>query len=472
MEGLYSLSPRAIWTVLKDEHFSFWMVCGYLVLEYFRPQSIIPALDVVPWDKLFVGLCAVSLLADPQRRWVRNRTNLWMTLFLGVIVFSSFFAEYPTVSWSHWFDFFGWYVIYFLIINTVTTSRRYFIFIGIFLLASFKLSLFGAKTWVLRGFGFRKWGIQGPPGFFENSGELSIQMLMFAPIAYELALFFKSRLSRTGYWIAMAVPVTGVMTVLGASSRGAQIALAYQAYRTKFKGKLNLKLLVVLAAIAWGCWALLPDAQKARFLTIGDDKSSQQRLYYWQAGVRMIEKHPLLGVGYFNFQPYFAIHESNEILYGVAQLPHNIFVQVGTDAGLIGLGVFLMLIRCNLRTAREIQLMCAEEEGHPSFAGSMARGLSISTWGFVIAGQFVTVTYYPFLWINLALTVSLANIVARSAQQVREIAHARQSAILAQAVDSPGPEPAAAGRPRPRFGPLARHDRFRGKPRRPQSPGD
>jgi hypothetical protein len=35
----------------------------------------------------------------------------------------------------------------------------------------------------------------------------------------------------------------------------------------------------------------------------------------------------------------------------------------------------------------------------------------------VIAGQFNTVSYYPFLWINLALTVSLANIVRRAGQR-------------------------------------------------------
>src|SRR6185437_3907717 len=203
-----------------------------------------------------------------------------------------------------------------------------------------------------------------------------------------------------------------------------------------------------------------------------DDNTSVQRLEYWSAGIQMIKDHPYLGVGYFNFPPYFAVHYPEELWHGTAQLPHNIFIQVGTDAGLTGLAIFLMLIYRNLRMARDIQRECESKSGAPKFAASVAKGLGTATWGFVIAGQFVTVTYYPFLWINLALTVSLANIVARSAQQGREIAHARQSAILAQAVDSPGPEPAAAGRPRPRFGPLARHDRFRGKPRRPQSPGD
>ncbi len=92
-------------------------------------------------------------------------------------------------------DFFGWYVIYFLVINIVTTEARFLLFLAVFLLCSFKLSLFGAKTWTLRGFAFTKWGLQGPPGYFENSGEFAIQMLMFSPLAYELARFLKPHVS-------------------------------------------------------------------------------------------------------------------------------------------------------------------------------------------------------------------------------------------------------------------------------------
>lgn len=417
-EDLYRFEWKALWSQFKSEHFSFWMICIYFVLEYVRPQSIIPALDVLPWDKVIVGLTTIGLLADPGKRWVKNQVNVWMTLFLGVILTSSALAFFPTVSWPHWFDFFGWYAIYFLIINTVTTAERFYIVLLIYLLASFKLSLFGARTWVSRGFGFRGWGIQGPPGYFENSGELSIQMLMFSPIAYELVLFLKPYLGRTKFWIAMVVPLTGAMTVMGASSRGSQVGLAVQSILTAIKRKLSLKVLIGIAIVAWAGYALLPAPEKARFMSAGDDNTSVQRLEYWSAGIQMIKDHPYLGVGYFNFPPYFAVHYPEELWHGTAQLPHNIFIQVGTDAGLTGLAIFLMLIYRNLRMARDIQRECESKSGAPKFAASVAKGLGTATWGFVIAGQFVTVTYYPFLWINLALTVSLANIVAKSAAAV------------------------------------------------------
>jgi hypothetical protein len=36
-------------------------------------------------------------------------------------------------------------------------------------------------------------------------------------------------------------------------------------------------------------------------------------------------------------------------------------------------------------------------------------------WGFLIAGQFVTVTYYPFFWINLAMMVATGNVARQMA---------------------------------------------------------
>jgi hypothetical protein len=417
MDKLYTLNPWALWSQFRKEHFAFWMICLYLIMEYLRPQAIYPSLDLLPWGKVFLGLAAIALPMDPHRCRVRDATNWWMTLFLVVLIVASIFATFPSISWSHWFDFFGWYVIYFLIITIVTTGARYFIFLVIFLLANFKLSFFGAHTWASRGFAFENWGIVGPQGFFENSSDLSTEMLMFTPIAFELALFVKPRVTRVTYWFLMLGAVTGAMTILAASSRGSQLGLAVQAAWVAIQRKLKLKILVGIGLIAGIGYALLPAAQKARFASAGTDDTSIQRLNYWKAGLKMIENHPVLGVGYFNFSAVYPAYDPNHLWHGKAQLPHNIFIEVGTDAGLIGLGIYLILIYRNLKGAREIRRACKVNPEAPAFAASVAKGLGLATWGFVIAGQFNTVGYYPFLWINLALTVSLANIVRTAAQR-------------------------------------------------------
>lgn len=421
IEDLYALKPRAFWQQLKQEHFSFWMICTYLFVEYVRPQSIFPSIDVLPWAKVFLILSLIGRVMDRNTKWVSDPANIWLTLFLGAIVISSALATYPPYAWAHFMDFFGWFLIYFLVINIVTTERRFLIFLAVFLLASFKLSFFGAKTWTLRGFAFTKWGIQGPPGFFQNSGEYAIQMLMFSPVAAELALFLKPFLTKLRFYLLLLFPVTGAMSVMGASSRGAQIALVYQLYGTILKGRLNFKTLALAALVIYAGISLLPEEQKARFSSAGDDNTSQQRLLYWKRGIQMIEEHPAFGVGFFNFPVYMAAHypeDVGHIVYdqngvGSSELPHNIFIQVGTDAGAVGLLLFAALILRTAKAAREIRLLARAHPGPPKPFAALAKGFLVALWGFVIAGQFVTVTYYPFFWINLAFMVSLKNI-ARS----------------------------------------------------------
>ena len=428
MDKLYTFNPKALWSQMRKEHFAFWMVCLYIMLQYFDPMAIHPALAIIPWDKVALVLAALSWPLDPKRRWVRDPANIWMTLFLFVILIASAFAIFPSISFHYWFDFIDWFIIYFLVINIVTTQERYFLVLVLFLLANFKLSFFGARTWALRGFAFRNWGLAGPPGFFGNSSDFSGEMLMFAPIAFELALFLKPRVRRITYWFVMLGAVTGAMSVLGASSRGSQVALAFQGGWMAIQRKLKLKILLAVALLLGIGYMMLPAGEKARFAVAGSDSTSIQRLDYWRGGLRMIEHHPLLGVGYFNFAPVYAVEYPNDLWHGKAQLPHNIFIQVGTDAGLIGLAVFLMLIARNLKVARDIRRICEKNESAPAFAASVAKGLTLTTWGFIIAGQFNTVAYYPFLWINLALTVSLGHIVKEA------IARPQSAAPLVQQI--------------------------------------
>jgi hypothetical protein len=67
----------------------------------------------------------------------------------------------------------------------------------------------------------------------------------------------------------------------------------------------------------------------------------------------------------------------------------------------------------------------------------MAQGLDCSLVGYLVAGFFVTVLYYPFFWINLAMTVALHNA-------------ARNAVAAAGGVGGggrvPAPVPAAVGR--------------------------
>jgi O-antigen ligase len=119
----------------------------------------------------------------------------------------------------------------------------------------------------------------------------------------------------------------------------------------------------------------------------------------------MIKENPFLGVGFYNFSTYYDNHYSYDLLYPHAELPHNIFIQVGTDTGFIGGTIFFMIFVVGFGTVRKIYIF---KNATPIERAAVA-GLGYGLLGFLIAGQFVTITYYPFMWIHLAFIVALYN---------------------------------------------------------------
>jgi len=388
-----------------EEGFSFWMISCYLFVEYVRPQSIMPALDVLPWGKLFLVLSGVSFMLQKKKVWVKSFVNKPLIWYLILVLVSSAYAIDPDFSRKNWVNYFGWVISFFLIINLVNNRMRFYIFVLIFFAASLKLSIFGSYTWALRGVSFTSWGIKGPPGFFENSGEYAIQMLMFFPLALG---FMWASWSRAKLWekaILVAMVITPILAIMAASSRGAQLALLVQLIFLFRKKIFSAKYVLFALSIGFSALLLLPDEQKDRFKSIGDDKSSRQRMLYIENGVEMIQNNPMLGVGYFNFPIYYTRHYRSDMLFKHAEHPHNLFIQVGSDVGIPGLVVYMLIVFGFFRTANAITVSPEDQ-----LSSSLRDGLVVGVVGFLVAAQFVSVVYYPFFWIALAFVVALKNI--------------------------------------------------------------
>src|SRR5690606_18831128 len=147
---------------------------------------------------------------------------------------------------------------------------------------------------------------------------------------------------------------------LGSSSRGGQLALVVQLLIKYYKNIFRVKSLIIIVAIVTIGWALLPQEQKDRFTEAGQDKTSEQRLLYWKNGIDMLGDHPFVGVGYFNFIPYYERYYPEGMLYESAELPHNIFIQVSSELGWMGFIPYLALIASGMLAARAVRVTTSE----------------------------------------------------------------------------------------------------------------
>ena len=434
VDRLLGLDPRAFLRFFAREPLPFWCLCFYVMIEYVRPQQVYPVIDFLPWGELSLALTILTFVASGIRPRKAQILDTGMVVFSVVVVASSLTAFMPAVARENWSLYLSWVLLYVLTSFIVTTPRRFFIFLALFFLWSLKMSQHGARTLAMRGFAFADWGANGGPGWFQNSGEFAIQMCIFLPMSFHFMVSLRDRLPRWAFWGGMALlPGTAALSIVATSSRGGQLAAAVvtlfligQFPKRRVKGFAAVAIMLALL------WTLIPPEQKQRFTEMGEDDTSQSRLTYWRHGLEIMREHPLLGVGYKNWGPYYVRYYNPE-----GEVSHNIFIEAGSEMGYLGLAAFVFLIVgtfvLNWRTRRLSRRIPRWEP----FLRSAALGLDAALIGFMVSGFFVTVLFYPFFWMNLSLTAALHESTRR----------ARREAAAAQAVAlAPPPRPAAAWR--------------------------
>jgi O-antigen ligase len=426
---LYRLGPLAIWRYLQTQPASFWFVTIYLFFEYVRPQQLFPSIDVLPWGQVTLGLTTLALILGTKGFRRMTPADTALGVYAAVVLLSTITAYMPLESVRNYIFFFSWVLVYFLITNIVVTEKRFVVFMLAFLLYNAQMAFGAMKQWASFGFGFRTWGVTGGAGWFNNSGEFGVAMCIFFPIAFYFALGLRDRLAKWKFLLLMAMAGSAVLGTVASSSRGALVGVAAAGMWMLVTSKYSVRAMIAAEVLVLVVLFVLPSQQKARFQSVGEDKSSVSRLTYWRHGLEMTRDHPVLGVGYFNWLPYY------QRTYSVkGQLPHNIFIQAMAELGYTGLAAFLGLIGAtlvvNARTRRR-----AARAPNGRFVFLMAHSPDAALMGFLASGFFVTVLYYPFFWINLSMTVALHE-VAR-----RELVPA---AAPVKAVE-PGRRPAAAG---------------------------
>lgn len=404
MKDLYAIKLSDIWARLKGERASFWLICAYLFLEYVRPQSIYPGLDVLPYAFLTVLLAFIAYVFEGNHQGVKNTENKLLVFFLLTILASSAVAYSPTVSFGNLQLFITWLVIYYLIIHIVNTEQRFFIFFLSYLIYNFKMSQHGFLSWASVGFEFRDWGVTGAPGWFQNSGEFGIELCIFLPLSIYFILSLKQYWGKLKILFFLLLPFTAIASVIATSSRGALVGSAAALLWMVGKSKARIKALLAISIILAGVYSYIPPEQYKRLQASGEDRTSVARLTRWKAGAEMMDEYPYLGVGYANWMTYVRDFYPGQDM----GLPHNIFIDAGAELGYTGLTIFGLMILYTLVNNYRTRKMAAAIDN--KFIYNTAHGLDAALIGFIVSGSFVSVLYYPYFWINMAFTVALNNV--------------------------------------------------------------
>lgn len=400
---------------------SFFFALLYLVAEYMRPQTMYDAIAWVPFGQLAILGLLAAVIVEGRARLNANRLNGLLLAYLGWFAIAYFDAVRQELALQPLIDFSKWVVIYFLLINTINSRAKLYFFLLLLLLLNFKYAQYATRLWVAAGFYSDPRGLNAGGGigssFFQNPNDFGIAMSTVLGLAYAMIAGDKARWLGfiRAQWFHAANAAVVLLAILASSSRGAALGAAAVAMGIWAKSDKKIAALVLLAFIAVATVSLIPDDNWERFRNMGteQDESGQSRLSLWSAGIRMALENPLTGVGPNNF--VFVNTQFYMSMYAVVQ--HNVFIQAASELGFPGLFLFVLMIVAAFRNHRETRRILAEHKVRDPFLTAMSHGLDFSLFAFCVNGFFITVLYYPFVWMLFILGVGLRDVALQRAAE-------------------------------------------------------
>ncbi len=426
MNELYKLNFFSILGEFKKQSAGFWWLCIYVIIEYTRIQTIYPALDVIPLAQISILIAILSTLSrkstGPRVPDAEGISKLFY-FYSFVIFLSSLLAYNSSVSFDSIVIHINWIILFVIIVKQIDTEKRFYLFLIVFFLVNLKMSQHAYRVWAERGFSFASWGLSGSPGWFKNSGEFAIEMCVFFPLAYYFIFSLRTHWSKAKtFALIFILPCSAILSVIGSSSRGGLIAMVFSVFYMSLFTQYKKNILLGIALLGVLVTLFLPEESKDRFRNIGKDSDSLHRLYLWEKGVDMYKRKPLFGVGYENYNIYYLRNYTSfeekelerDVSSGTVEIVsacHNIFIQALSETGTIGIFVLFLLMLKNYRMNNHTRRLARENKD--IFNENIALALNASMLAFIVGGQFVTILYYPFYWMNLAMSTAHHNVVAQ-----------------------------------------------------------
>jgi putative inorganic carbon (hco3(-)) transporter len=258
---------------------------------------------------------------------------------------------------------------------------------------------------------FRVSGPIGDPNFYAQI------LVVIVPLAFHFMLSEKKLILRLLAAWSLAVCS---LSIIFTFSRGGAVALGAVLVCLLIYRKLRPLELILIALLIIGMAAFLPDQYSARLLTIAqigtgqtdvrEEVSLRGRLSELLVSWQMFNDHPLIGVGVGNYPQYYQSYSRQVGLDPRTENrePHNLFLEVAAETGIIGLSIFFLVLYFSFRGIRQAWLTFKKTGINPY--ADMVAFYGIAFAGYLTAALFIHGAYPRYLWLLVGLALSLPQV--------------------------------------------------------------
>lgn len=377
--ALFLLAVALFAAVRRSKH-------GMILLAlsvFINPASLIWGLNDLHIPLLIGAATFVAVVREgrlARRGAMGQLQSVLFLLLMGFLTLSAASGAYPARTFPMLENWVKLFILFSLVLRVVDDETDVHD-LWFFILGAFGLLALRGVYHYLSGYD----EIGGLP--YSTTGDrndFAMVLAMCCPVAH---FFFRTR---TGVmklaFLGLEVLMMGV-TILTYSRMGFLLVVLYAGILfLQSPRRLLLGFLMVPAALI--AFSLAPESLVQRVESIGEyeqDDSSMGRIRAWRAGLKMMEGRPLTGVGLNSFEVpdnYMRYADLSPGSEDIPRVAHNAYVQIGAEAGVPALLLFLSLIGTTLFKGWRLRRESTDERGR-LFANAMLISLLLYSCGAV-----------------------------------------------------------------------------------------
>lgn len=394
-------APRTSFGVPRREavatsgRLGFGLLLLYMVVEYGRPQDLVPPLRSVP-----VGvLVALPLLGVLGRSL--SRLEPLERIFLPYAALATVMAAWVPFAYNNFWAFqtFKTIVLYGIVLLAfvafVTSSSR---MRGVVRLWVALLALQGVHGLLAAG--------RGTGAYFGDENDYAMAMNLGLALVVFGFRAERGVAARGAFAAAGLLFVTGVVV---SASRGGLVGLAATAGTVLVFSRHRLRYALLAAAAAAFLASMAPSSYWDEMATIFDTGTATrvERFRHWTIATEMFADQPLVGVGPGNAPWRAAEYEvfDTRVERSLAgRALHSAWFTLVAELGLVGVGLYGWIVVLALRSGFR-----ARRIGGPA-AASWASAFLTGSAAWATCGVFLSTLYYPHPYYLLAGLVAVRRI--------------------------------------------------------------
>ena len=331
-------------------------VFGLVLVMYAPVAGVYAAVFAAPLvpTMMLAGLClwttlslAIKSVSKSDFKWRFDGVGMCLILFLLVLLMSSLMSFARVDSLKVWAMYFVFVIFYFTVINSVETKEQLYGVYKLLAISGALVALYGIMQYV---FGWTTSNAWIDEEMFEDSAMrvystlgnpnvLGEYLLLVLPVAAVFML--RDRWKELSKWTYGAMFLVLALCLVLTQSRGCWIGfmVSVAIFVTFYEGKWWGLIPIVICILPF----VVPQTVVDRIMSVGnmEDTSTSYRVYIWLGTLGMMRHYWFGGIGmgeaaFAHVYPFFSY---NAIL---APHSHNTFLQLLVEAGIGGLGIFVV----------------------------------------------------------------------------------------------------------------------------------